>query len=49
MARRNNKNYRGKINQSAAGLFALDYTGVGNKKQRALFTQFENSDARRLL
>ncbi len=40
--------YRGKINQQAAGLFALDYdTPQGNK--RALFTQFENSDARQFI
>ncbi|MFI4920191.1 MAG: M1 family peptidase, partial [Gammaproteobacteria bacterium] len=40
--------YSGKINQQAAGLFALDYdTAAGSK--RALFTQFENSDARRFL
>jgi aminopeptidase N len=41
--------YKGKINQQAAGIFALDYDGVGGKKQRALFTQFENSDARRFI
>jgi aminopeptidase N len=40
--------YTGKINQHAAGLFALDYeTAIG--KKRALFTQFENSDARRFI
>ncbi|MFI4967321.1 MAG: M1 family metallopeptidase [Gammaproteobacteria bacterium] len=40
--------YAGKINQHAAGLFALDYdTATGSK--RALFTQFENSDARRFV
>jgi aminopeptidase N len=38
--------YSGKIYQQASGLFALDYDGVGGK-QRALFTQFENSDGRR--
>ncbi len=44
--------YSGKINQNSAGLFALDYDspqgpqGPSGKK-RALFTQFENSDARR--
>lgn len=37
--------YTGKINQHAAGLFALDYD-TANGKKRALFTQFENSDAR---
>ena len=40
--------YTGKINQHAAGLFALDYDAAGGKK-RALFTQFENSDARRFI
>jgi aminopeptidase N len=40
--------YHGKIFQHASGLFALDYqTGTG--KARALFTQFENSDARRFV
>jgi aminopeptidase N len=38
--------YAGKINDNAAGLFYLDYDGG---KKRALFTQFENSDARRFL
>ncbi|HEX7945988.1 MAG TPA: M1 family metallopeptidase, partial [Phenylobacterium sp.] len=38
--------YTGKIYQQASGLFALDYDGQAGK-QRALFTQFENSDARR--
>ncbi|HEY4126564.1 MAG TPA: M1 family peptidase, partial [Gammaproteobacteria bacterium] len=40
--------YAGKIYQHASGLFALDYDGVSGKK-RALFTQFENSDARRFV
>ncbi|HEY1615290.1 MAG TPA: M1 family metallopeptidase [Rhizomicrobium sp.] len=40
--------YTGKINPHAAGLFALDYDTRKGKK-RALFTQFENSDARRFL
>ncbi len=40
--------YRGKINQQAAGLFGLDYDTPKGKK-RALFTQFENSDARRFI
>jgi aminopeptidase N len=40
--------YTGKINQHAAGLFYLDYDTVQGKK-RALFTQFENSDARRFV
>ena len=40
--------YHGKIYQQASGLFALDYqTAAGSK--RALFTQFENSDARRFV
>lgn len=40
--------YTGKINQSAAGLFSLDYQ-VQGKTHSALYTQFENSDARRFL
>jgi len=40
--------YHGKIYQQASGFFALDYdTPTG--KARALFTQFENSDARRFV
>ncbi len=40
--------YRGKINTQANGLFAIDYdTAAGHK--RALYTQFENSDARRFI
>jgi len=40
--------YHGKIYQQASGLFALDYqTPAGSR--RALFTQFENSDARRFV
>ena len=43
-----NTDYSGVINTQANGLFALDYpTESGNK--RALFTQFENSDARRFI
>jgi aminopeptidase N len=38
--------YTGKIYQQASGLFALD-TMVAGRKIRDLFTQFENSDARR--
>jgi aminopeptidase N len=38
--------YTGKIYQQASGLFALD-SEEGAAKSRALFTQFENSDARR--
>jgi aminopeptidase N len=41
--------YRGKIYQQASGFFALDYVGDGGATKRALFTQFENSDARRFL
>ncbi|MEA3060969.1 MAG: hypothetical protein QOJ94_750 [Sphingomonadales bacterium] len=39
--------YAGKIYTQAAGFFALDYDSPAGRK-RALFTQFENSDARRL-
>ena len=39
--------YDGKIYQQASGLFALDYEAADGTKKRALFTQFENSDARR--
>ncbi len=38
--------YTGVIYKVASGFFALDYAG-DNGLQRALFTQFENSDARR--
>ncbi|MBS0364404.1 MAG: ERAP1-like C-terminal domain-containing protein [Proteobacteria bacterium] len=41
--------YRGRIYQQASGLFALDYEANGGGQQRALFTQFENSDARRFV
>jgi len=40
--------YAGKIGTQANGLFALDYQAAGGKK-RALYTQFENSDARQLI
>ena len=40
--------YAGKIYQQASGLFALDYK-AGKRQKRALFTQFENSDARRFV
>lgn len=40
--------YDGKINTQANGLFALDYT-QGDAKKRALYTQFENSDLRRMI
>ncbi|MDI1253884.1 M1 family metallopeptidase [Thermomonas sp.] len=41
-------NYTGVINTQANGFFALDYQTEGGK-QRALYTQFENSDARRFI
>jgi aminopeptidase N len=41
--------YSGVIYKQASGLFALDYVGQGGKAQRAIFTQFENSDARRFI
>ncbi|SEM51296.1 aminopeptidase N [Sphingomonas gellani] len=37
----------GKINQSAAGLFAIDYSNTDGSKSRMLATQFEAPDARR--
>ena len=40
--------YTGKIGTQANGLFAIDYDSDAGK-QRALYTQFENSDARRLI
>ena len=40
--------YAGRIYQQASGLFALDYD-TSKGKARALFTQFENSDARRFV
>jgi aminopeptidase N len=40
--------YTGKINRQANGLFALDYPGTNGGQQRALFTQFEAPDARRM-
>ncbi len=39
--------FAGKINTSAAGLFALDYTNTDGSKDRMLATQFEAPDARR--
>jgi aminopeptidase N len=39
--------YTGKIGTQAVGLFAIDYDTAGGKK-RALYTQFEASDARRM-
>ncbi|HUD31251.1 MAG TPA: M1 family metallopeptidase [Novosphingobium sp.] len=41
--------YAGKINTQAYGLFALDYKAADGSDKRALFTQFENSDARRFM
>jgi aminopeptidase N len=40
--------YTGVIGTQAAGLFSLDYATHDGKK-RALYTQFENSDARRMI
>lgn len=40
--------YAGKIYTQAAGLFALDYETEAGKR-RAIYTQFENSDARRFI
>jgi aminopeptidase N len=40
--------YTGVIGTQAAGLFSLDYQNGGAKK-RALYTQFENSEARRMI
>jgi aminopeptidase N len=40
--------YTGVIGTQASGLFSLDYDNGGAKK-RALYTQFENSDARRVI
>ncbi|MEI9990311.1 MAG: M1 family metallopeptidase [Rhizomicrobium sp.] len=40
--------YSGKVNVNAAGLFGLEYD-TAEGKARALFTQFENSDARRFM
>jgi aminopeptidase N len=39
--------WKGKISQSAAGLFAIDYKTVDGKDARMLATQFEAPDARR--
>ncbi|TAL73406.1 MAG: M1 family peptidase [Rhodanobacter sp.] len=40
--------YTGKIGTQANGLFAINYP-TANGQRRALFTQFENSDARRFI
>lgn len=39
--------WTGKINESAAGLFAIDYTNTDGSAARMLATQFEAPDARR--
>jgi len=39
--------WRGKINDTAAGLFAIDYANLDGKPARMLVTQFEAPDARR--
>ena len=39
--------WRGKINRSAAGLFAIDYPNADGSQSRMLATQFEAPDARR--
>jgi len=41
--------YSGIIGTQAVGLFSLDYPGKDGRQQRALYTQFENSDARRMI
>ncbi|MEO5630195.1 MAG: M1 family metallopeptidase [Thermomonas sp.] len=41
--------YTGVINTQANGLFALDYTDQAGDNKRALYTQFENSDARKFV
>jgi aminopeptidase N len=41
--------YTGVIGTQAVGLFSLDYPGADGKPLRALYTQFENSDARRMI
>jgi len=40
--------YGGKINTQASGLFAIDYA-TADGQRRALYTQFESADARRML
>ena len=40
--------YTGTIGSQPVGLFSLDYDNAGERK-RALYTQFENSDARRMI
>src|ERR1700754_4025022 len=41
--------YTGKIGTQATGLLAIDYDTKADGKKRALYTQFENSDARRFI
>jgi aminopeptidase N len=41
--------YAGPIGTQAAGIFALDYPTDNGKMERAIYTQFESHDARRLL
>ena len=41
--------YTGKIGTQPNGLFAIDYDTRTSGKKRALYTQFENSDARRFI
>jgi aminopeptidase N len=41
--------YTGTIGKQAVGLFTLEYAGADGKPRQALFTQFENSDARRMI
>ncbi len=41
--------YSGIIGTQAAGLFALDYRDDDGAEKRALYTQFENSEARRMI
>jgi aminopeptidase N len=41
--------YSGTINTQANGLFALDYKNPAGAAKRAIFTQFEPSDARRFV
>ncbi|PEQ13208.1 aminopeptidase [Novosphingobium sp. PC22D] len=41
--------YSGTINTQANGLFALDYVAADGSEKRALYTQFEAPDARRMI
>lgn len=40
--------YQGRIYEQSSGLFSLDYNNPQGAMQRALFTQLENADARRV-